>query len=338
MILKPGMSCVARFTANQFQNTECWRTISTSTRACFPAIIFDRKAKEHHRNTAGQRLDSSLYDYVKEEVGWRVADRVFDIKRQFGTVLDLGCGKGYVLKHFDKDMVKKVVACEMSSSLLAAAQCLEDVSLQKINFDEEELQLEDSSVDLVTSSLSLHWVNDLPGCFGRVLACLRPDSAFVGAMLGGDTLYQLRCALQLASLERDGGIGVHVSPFVKPQDVVGLLTRAGFTMLTIDVDAITVGYPSMFELMWDLQGMAENNAAVNRTLRLNRDTMLAAAAIYQEMYGSVDEQSGEVSVPATFEVLHFIAWKPGASQPRPLERGSGTVSLKDLGSVIGGAN
>ncbi|KAF0308335.1 Arginine-hydroxylase NDUFAF5, mitochondrial [Amphibalanus amphitrite] len=105
-----------------------------------------------------------------------------------------------------------------------------------------------------------------------------------------------------------------------------------------DVDAITVGYPSMFELMWDLQGMAENNAAVNRTLRLNRDTMLAAAAIYQEMYGSVDEQSGEVSVPATFEVLHFIAWKPGASQPRPLERGSGTVSLKDLGSVIGGAS
>ena len=48
-----------------------------------------------------------------------------------------------------------------------------------------------------------------------------------------------------------------------------------------DVDEITVGYPSMFELMWDLQGMAENNAVINRKLRLNRDTMMAAAAIYQ---------------------------------------------------------
>ena len=55
---------------------------------------------------------------------------------------------------------------------------------------------------------SLHWVNDLPGCFRRVAACLRPDSAFVGAMLGGDSLYQLRCALQLASLEREG-VSVH---------------------------------------------------------------------------------------------------------------------------------
>ena len=47
-------------------------------------------------------------------------------------------------------------------------------------------------------------MNDLPGCFERVFSCLRPDCAFVGAMLGGDSLYQLRCSLQLASLEREG--------------------------------------------------------------------------------------------------------------------------------------
>lgn len=36
----------------------------------------------------------------------------------------------------------------------------------------------------------------------------------------------------------------------------------------------------MFELMWDLQGMAENNAGVTRKPHLHRDTLLAASAIY----------------------------------------------------------
>ena len=55
------------------------------------------------------------------------------------------------------------------------------------------------------------------------------------------------------------------------------------------------------------------------------------------MYGTTDDATGSVTVPATFEVLHFIAWKPGAGPPQPLERGSGTVSLKDLGTVLGGS-
>ncbi|XP_037084688.1 arginine-hydroxylase NDUFAF5, mitochondrial-like [Pollicipes pollicipes] len=330
-----GLQTIARKLANTMLKADRLAPVSTSSK-CASASIFDRKVKELQRNYAGKQPDSSVYDYVKEEVGWRVADRVFDIKRQFDTILDLGCGKGYVFKHFDKDMVRHVVACELSDALLAATEPPEGVQLSRRHEDEETLQLDENSVDLVTSSLSLHWVNDLPGCFGRVHRCLRPDGAFVGAVLGGDTLYQLRCALQLASLEREGGVGLHVSPFVKAQDVGGLLTRAGFTMLTIDVDSVTVGYPSMFELMWDLQGMAENNAAYNRKLRLNRDTMMAAAAVYQEMYGSSPEKD-DGSVPATFEVLHFIAWKPGAGQPQPLDRGSGTVSLRDLGSVVSGS-
>lgn len=99
-------------------------------------------------------------------------------------------------------------------------------------------------------------------------------------------------------------------------------------MLTIDTDEIGVGYPTMFELMDDLQGMAENNAAFNRPLHLGRETMLSAAAIYQNMYGKPE------GIPATFQVIYLVAWKPFPNQPQPLERGSGDVSLKDLGKVI----
>ena len=48
-----------------------------------------------------------------------------------------------------------------------------------------------------------------------------------------------------------------------------------------DFDEITIGYPSMLELMHDLKGMGENNAAWNRKTLLHRDTILAASSVYQ---------------------------------------------------------
>lgn len=104
------------------------------------------------------------------------------------------------------------------------------------------------------SSLSLHWVNDLPKAFKRILKSLKEDGVFLAAVFGGDTLYELRSSLQLAELERCGGLSPHVSPFTEVKDVGSLLTRAGFTMLTIDTDEIVISYPTMFELMWDLKG------------------------------------------------------------------------------------
>jgi NADH dehydrogenase [ubiquinone] 1 alpha subcomplex assembly factor 5 len=63
-------------------------------------------------------------------------------------------------------------------------------------------------------------------------------------------------------------------------------------------------------------------------LNLRRDTALAAAAIYKQLYGK--EQDGKHSVPATFQIIYMLGWKPDASQPKPLPRGSGEMSLKDL--------
>lgn len=150
----------------------------------------------------------------------------------------------------------------------------------------------------------------------------------MGVVYGGDTLFELRSSLQLAELERKGGLSPHISPFVQVQDIGSLLNRAGFTMLTIDTDELFIGYPTMFELMFDLKGMAENNAAINRPLHIGRDVLTAAAAIYNEMY-----KSGN-GVGATFQFIHFVGWKPGPNQPKPLARGSANASFKDLGNIV----
>jgi NADH dehydrogenase [ubiquinone] 1 alpha subcomplex assembly factor 5 len=115
-------------------------------------------------------------------------------------------------------------------------------------------------------------------------------------------------------VEREGGISPYISPMTSVRDVGALLSRAGFNLTTVDVDEISVSYPSMFELLEDLQGMGENNALIQKKSMIHRDTLLAASAIYKEVYGNKEEDS----IPATFQVIYMIGWKPDASQPKPL--------------------
>lgn len=271
-----------------------------------------------------------MYDYIKEEVGFRLSDRVFDVKRQFQNAVDLGCGRGYISKHIMADSVKKITLCDMSSQNLKAAETTPGVDFTKKEIDEEVFEAESNSLDLVISNLSLHWVNDLPKLFKSINNALMPDGVFMASFFGGESLFELRGALQLAEQERRGGVSPHISPFIQIRDVGGLLNRSGFTMLTIDTDEMTVGYPSIFELLWDLKGMGESNAAFNRPLHIRREVLTAASAIYKDLYGT------EKGIPATFQIIYLVGWKPHVSQPQPVERGSQDVSFKELGNVVEG--
>lgn len=48
-----------------------------------------------------------------------------------------------------------------------------------------------------------------------------------------------------------------------------------------------------------------------------------------DMYGNEDG-----SVPATFQLLYFIGWKPDPSHLGSAKRGSGTISLKEIGEIV----
>ncbi|TPX77757.1 hypothetical protein CcCBS67573_g01004 [Chytriomyces confervae] len=261
--------------------------------------VFDRSIKRMQRNASATLSDSSTFDYIRDEVADRLVDRLLDIKRRFPNVLDLGSGAGHIVKYVDKDMMDKLVMMDSA------------VPIERVVGDEELLPFPEDSFDCVMSSMALHWVNDLPGTLIQVRKCLKPDSVFIGAMAGGDTLYELRTSLQLAQIEREGGVAPHVSP------------------MAVDTDEIVIKYPSMYELIQDLSDMGEGNAIFNRTASLNRDTIDAAAEIYKAVYGNPDG-----SIPATFQILYMIGWKPDPSQPKPLKRGSGEVSLKTLGESV----
>ncbi|KAJ8394104.1 hypothetical protein AAFF_G00049090 [Aldrovandia affinis] len=165
--------------------------------------VFDRSMKRKQKKWAALLQDTEKYDYIKDEVGSRVADRVYDIARTFPLALDVGCGRSHIAEHLHKEVVERLFLTDISENALKLRKETE-IPTTCVLADEEFLPFKENTFDLVVSSMSFHWINDLPGAFRQIQQVLRPDGVFIGAMVGGETLYELRCSLQLAELEREG--------------------------------------------------------------------------------------------------------------------------------------
>jgi NADH dehydrogenase [ubiquinone] 1 alpha subcomplex assembly factor 5 len=313
--------------------------------------VFDARTKWLQKErTAANVAQSRQVDYLRDEVAMRLCDRVLDINRPFPKVLDFGANACNIARALTRpapdpesgnpsaDPVGKkigsVLCADTSPTLLYRDQHEPynkdiDITREVLN-NPEYLPYPANTFDMVLSSLSLHWINDLPSVLTQINHCLKPDAPFIAAMFGGDNLFELRGSLQLAEQERLGGIGTHMSPLADVRDVGNLLNRAGFKLLTVDVDDIIVDYPSTYALMSDLQAMGEANAALRRTPGgISRDVLLSTEAIYRELYGE-EQEDGTVTIPASFRIIYMIGWKESDNTPQPLQRGTGEVNLKDL--------
>ena len=198
--------------------------------------------------------------------------------------------------------------------------------------DLERLPLKPESLDLAVSALALQSVNDLPGALVQIRRALKPDGLFLGAMLGGKTLQELRAVLTEVESEIYGGVSPRVAPFADVRDMGGLLQRAGLALPVADSDAITVRYDNLFALMADLRAMGATNPLTDRTKTPTRRALfLRAAALYQERYSDPDGR-----IRATFEIVSLLGWAPHESQQKPAKRGSATVSLATVLEKRGG--
>jgi len=227
---------------------------------------------------------------------------------------------------FHRWSMQEYMILDQCEKNLQNIQDVEGLSVARVLANEERLPLLDKSFDLVISGHYLHYINDLEGVFQQMSDALRPDGCFIGAMLGGNSLHELKSCFVWAENEREGGISPHISPMVGIRDVGNLMASAGFNLPTVDSDEITVVYPDAFTLLKHLQLMGESNAIMNKRPGISKETLLATAALYDELF--YDEKLG--GVPATFEIIYMIGWKPHENQPKPKARGSAEFSLKSF--------
>lgn len=198
-------------------------------------------------------------------------------------------------------------------------------SVTRVPLDASEaLRLPLESLDLVASALALQFVNDLPGVLAQIRRALKPDGLLLAAMIGGDTLTELRQCFAAAEAECEGGVSPRVAPFADLRDVGQLLQRAGLALPVTDVDRVVVRYDNAFALMHDLRRMGATNILLERRRAPTRGaTMLRMAQIYAERFSDPDGR-----IRATFDIVWLSAWAPHDSQQKPLRPGSAKASLE----------
>lgn len=291
-----------------------------------PPRIFDRDLHRVRLDRAAPGYAAA--DFLKARAAEDAVVRLEAIMRDFPRAVDLGARNGHFAKALAlSDAAARVdflVEADLSPRMLAGRDGLRLVA------DEERLPFAPGSLDLIVSTLALHWTNDVVGALIQIRRALKPDGLFIGSLLGGATLTELRQSLLAAEAELTGGAGPRVSPFADPYDAAALLQRSGFALPVADVDRVTVRYAHPLKLLADLRAMGETSVLAERHPKpLTRQVLSRAFEIYAERFAEPDGR-----MPATFEILTLTGWAPDPSQQKPLKPGSAKMRLADALGVV----
>jgi SAM-dependent methyltransferase len=279
------------------------------------AMIFDRALLRRRRRRAEA---SGPVTFLLDRVAEDMVERLGAVLRRFDLVLDLGTPGAAVRMALARlDSIGTIVSADALPHHAAAR------AKKFVVADEEALPFADGALDLVVSALALQFVNDLPGALVQIRRVLKPDGLFLAALVGGDTLTELRQSFAAAESEVEGGASPRVAPFADLRELGSLLQRAGFALPVTDVDRLTVRYDSAFALMHDLRRMGATNALLaRRRTPLRRATLMRMAEIYAEQFADADGR-----VRATFEIVWLSGWAPHPDQQQPLKPGSAKARL-----------
>lgn len=270
-----------------------------------PHILFDRTLlRQRQRRAARDGAETFLLERATGDLFERLAT---------------------MRRDFPRAALIETPAPEDLRNTLLRSHKIGSVDLLPITGETETIECARAPYDLAISLLSMQWLNDLPGVLAQMKRLLKPDGLLLAAMIGGDTLTELREALAVAESEIEGGISPRVSPFVEVRVLGGLLQRAGLALPVTDTDRFTVRYDNAIALMHDLRRMGAANALAERSRKpLKRATLFRAAEVYRKRFADKDGR-----IRATFEILWLSGWSPHESQQQPLRPGSAKTRLAD---------
>jgi SAM-dependent methyltransferase len=281
-------------------------------------LVFDRALA---RRRLARAVRGGYADFLLARAVDDLEERLGAVLRGFPLALDLGTPTPAA--------AERLVAAGRAEAVVRAAPLPERGALALVA-DEEALPFGPERFDLAVSLLALQTVNDLPGALIQIRRALKPDGLFLGCLLGGATLNELRAAFTEAEAELEGGASPRVAPFAEVRELGALLQRAGFALPVADVETFTARYRDPFGLMRDLRALGLANALHHRRkMPLRRATLLRAVERYAERFADPDGR-----VRATFEMAWLSGWAPHESQQKPLRPGSAKARLADALGVL----
>lgn len=258
-------------------------------------FIFDRCLQRHRRQRGlidtQHKLHIFLHDLMHERLSY--------VRRQFKSVLVIG--------DFEYRLSGQTCSVIMIDRDLDALP--------------EYLPFKESSFDLVISYMDLHHANDVPGILKQINYCLKPDGLFLGAFLGGNSLWQLRAAVQQAELVTRGGCSLRVAPMISVHDAAALLQRAGFAIPVLDHEIIHLTDSAPWGLLQQLRRLGLSNTLYEGFKGLSGKQFFRELAHYL---------SCESNIKLELDILLMSGWSPAPNQQKPLQRGSAQQMLSQF--------
>ena len=279
---------------------------------------FDRTLQAQRRKRLLSK-GSIRVDFLLKSVIEELQVRLGSVNRQFKNALDFTGHTNLVSEMMERSgKIDNIVRADPQVADLIAGH-------PSLVLDEEFLPFTESAFDLIVSALTLQWVNDLPGTLLQIRKCLKPDGLFLGVLIGGDSLIELRNSFLMAETEIYSGTSPRVAPFVDTRTLGLLLMRAGFALPVVDQDTLMVRYDTALNLMAELKSMGASNILIERSRKPTTQRLLnKVSELYKDQYS---DQDGRIR--ATFQTISLSGWAPHESQQQPLKPGSAKFSLED---------
>ena len=257
-----------------------------------PPDLFERRRRALGRDRAA-RTGRDLF--LHERAFADCLDRLADVKRRFGRALLIGVPDPKWIGRLEA-LADTVESLDPGRLFAGAAGGLWA--------EEDRHDYGAARFDLIVAVGTLDTVNQLGPALAAIRRALRPDSVFIGALAGGDSLVALRRAM-LAADQLTGPAAARTHPRIAPATLAGLLGAAGFVMTVVDVDRVTLRYASLADLVRDLRDMGASNMLAERAAPRGRHWAMLASAAFAA--GAVGDRTEE-----RIDLLHFLGWSAPA--------------------------
>lgn len=211
-------------------------------------------------------------------------------------ILDLGCGTGYIIEHLSQRRPDaQLLGLDLAEGMLQFARRQRAARAHWLCADAEALPLAPGSFDLVYSSLSVQWCEQLGPLFNELQRVLVPGGTLAFATLGPGTLRELEQAWKGVD-----GL-VHVNRFASQEDLKTALQTAGFRDLQWHREERVLHYPQLLELTRELKALGARNVNPGGPEGLTGRRKIAALKAAYETFRA------DGLLPASYEVYYCRA-------------------------------